>query len=89
MRSLLVYNVLLKRKEPLDQFRNGIKTLGILSLLELHPDMMESFFTDLGCEQITSDYLIGKLFCLAIIGSDKLKTAYHFLIDAIKALEKG
>ena len=88
MQSLLVYDVLLKRKEPLDQLRKGLESLGILNLMESHTDMMQPFFMDVGCELLTSDYLIGK-FSTGVLHSEKVTTAYQFLIDAIKALEKG
>ena len=72
-----------KRKEPLNQLRKGLESLGILNLMESHTDMMQPFFMDVGCELLTRDYLIGK-FSTGVLHSQKVKTANQFLIDAMK-----
>ena len=35
IQTLIVHDVLVKRKEPLDQFRKGLETLGILDLAQI------------------------------------------------------
>lgn len=40
MQTLIVHDVLVKRKEPLDHFRKGLETLRILDLIKSQPDLM-------------------------------------------------
>jgi len=86
MQTIMIHDVLLKRKEPLDQLCEGLKTLGILDLIRAHPDLMKSYFVHNGDTCLTSDDIINNL---EIPESDQSGNTYNFLIQSIKELERG
>ena len=86
MQTLIAHDVLVKRKEPLDQFRKGLETLGILDLIKSQPHLMGSYFQNtlgvaLTCQQVIE--------CLHFQVKDKDKVAKAFLLRAIQDLENG
>ena len=82
----MIHDVLLKRKEPLDQLCEGLKTLGILDLIRAHPDLMRSYFVHNDDTCLTSDDIINTL---EIPESLRSGNTYNFLIQSIKELERG
>ena len=86
MQTLIVHNVLVKRKEPLDQFRKGLESLGNLDLIKSQPDLMDSYFQNTLWVALTSQQVIE---CLHFQVEDKDKEAKTFLIRAIQDLENG
>ena len=65
VQNLLVHEVLIKRKVPLDQLRQGLRTLGVLSLMEKHSSMMKGFFVNSGADHITPEIMMYKVFANA------------------------
>ena len=61
MQTIMIHDVLLKRKEPPDQLCEGLKTLGILHLIRAHPDLMKSYFVHNDDTCLTSDDIINNL----------------------------
>ena len=86
MQAIIVHDVLTKRKEPLDQFCKGLKTLGIYDLTKSQPELMQAYFLSSAQVPFTSQDLIN---CLDIDEEDKDKKARQFLVQAIRNLEKG
>ena len=82
----MIHDVLLKRKEPLDQLCQGLKTLGILDLIRAHPDLMKSYFAHSDDTCLTSDDILNNL---EIPESHQSGNIYNFLIKSIKELERG
>ena len=85
MQTLIVHDVLVKRKEPLDQFRKGQETLGILDLIKSQPDLMVSYFQNTLWVALTSQQVIECLH-FQVEDNDKVVT---FLVRAIQDLENG
>lgn len=96
LQVLMVHFILIKRKEPIEQFCKGLKTLGVLDLMRKYPDMMRSYFVKDTSTQLTSADIIG-LFRLphSTFGStnksleDSSTQAYGYLLQGIKKLEEG
>ena len=44
LQNLIIHEVLVKRKEALDQFCKGLQTLGILSAIQTCPEAMKAYF---------------------------------------------
>ena len=54
LRSVLLdYHCLLKVKAEMDQFAEGLKSLGVLDMLKRHPDLFSSLFVDGGSTPLT------------------------------------
>ena len=49
----LVLHCLLKVKAEMDQFAEGLKSLGVLDMMKHHPDLFSSLFVDGGSTLIT------------------------------------
>ena len=45
-KALIVHDVLIKRKEPLDQFVKGLETLGVHQLIKSSPGLMKEHFVN-------------------------------------------
>ena len=86
MQTLIVHDVLVKRKEPLDQFCKGLETLGILGLVRTQQDLMKKYFISNLEVALTSQEVIG---CLDIRPEDNDREAKQFLLLAIQNLENG
>lgn len=86
MQTLIVHDVQKKRQEPLDQFRKGLETLGILSLIKSHPDLMGAYFLNTWQAALTSQEVLE---CLEFQEEDNDKEANYFLVKAIQNLENG
>lgn len=50
---LLDYHCLLKVKAEMDQFAEGLKSLGVLYMMICHPDLFASYFDDDGSPPLT------------------------------------
>ena len=61
MQTVMLHDVLLKRKEPLDEFCKGLSSLGILDLVKAYPDLMKPYFLRDEKKQLKSDYIISNL----------------------------
>ena len=85
MQTLIVHDVLTKRKATMDQFIKGLEVLGVHGLIESNLKLMEAHFV---CTQapLTSVLLIDNFYFEANI---EHKMAKQFLIQAIQNLEKG
>lgn len=59
LQSLLLHDILVKRKSILDQFRKGLSTLGILAEMEHNPGLFEESFVCQGV--LTIDFVISCL----------------------------
>ena len=46
MQTIIVHDVLTKRKEPLDQFVKGLETLGVHQLIKSSPGLMKEHFVN-------------------------------------------
>ena len=54
LRSVLLdYHCLLKVKAEMDQFAEGLKSLGVLNMMKRHPDLISSLFVDGGSTPLT------------------------------------
>ena len=70
LQSLMIHDILVKRKSILDQFRKGLSTLGFLAEMEHNPSLFEEFFVHQGV--IGNDFVIS---CLHFQESRDLKTS--------------
>ncbi|XP_015759324.1 PREDICTED: uncharacterized protein LOC107338599 [Acropora digitifera] len=48
LQSLMLHDILVKRKSILDQLRKSLSTLGVLAEIEYNPSLFEEFFLDQG-----------------------------------------
>ena len=72
LQSLMIHDILVKRKSILDQFRKGLSTLGFLAEIEhnLLPSLFEEFFVHQGV--LSNDFVIS---CLHFQESRDLETS--------------
>ena len=70
LQSLIIYDILVKRKSILDQFRKGLSTLGFLAEMEHNPSLFEEFFVHQGV--LSNDFVIS---CLHFQESRDLETS--------------
>lgn len=82
----MLHDVLLKRKEPLDEFCKWLSSLSILDLVKAYPDLMKLYFVHDEKKQLKSDDIISNLDVLDI---GKSRVSYKFLVQAINDLETG
>lgn len=75
----MLHDVLLKRKEPLDEFCKGLSSLSIL-------DLVKPYFVRDEKKQLKSDDIISNLDVLDI---GKSGVSFNFLAQAINDLETG
>ena len=59
LQSLMIHDILVKRKSVLDQFRKGLSTLGFLAEMERNPSLFEEFFVHQGV--LSNDFVISCL----------------------------
>ena len=59
LQSLMLLDILVKRKSILYQFRKVLPTLGILAEMEHHPGLFEEFYRHQG--ELTNDFVISCL----------------------------
>ena len=69
LQSLMIHDILVKRKSVLDQFRKGLSTLGFLADMEHNPSLFEEFFVHQGV--LSNDFVIS---CLHFQESRDLET---------------
>ena len=70
LQSLMIHDILVKRKSVLDQFRKGLSTLGFLAEMERNPSLFEEFFVHQGV--LSNDFVI---ICLHFQESRDLETS--------------
>ena len=85
MQTLIVHDVLIKRKATMDQFIKGLEVLDVHGLIKSNPKLMEAHFVSTQAP-LTSVQLIDNFHFEANI---EHKMAKQFLIQAIQNLEKG
>jgi hypothetical protein len=89
LQNLIVYEVLIRRKEAMDQFCKGLKTLGVHSAVQICSELMKAYFIAQP-SQLTAFKLI-ELF--ANINTfqecEKSERARVFLVECIHSLEQG
>ena len=90
MQTLMVHFILQKRKEPLDQFCKGLKTLGILNLVRSYPELMKRYFV-MQEEPLNSEVIIGLLTLSDPTEplDEQSSRAHGYLLQGITKLEKG
>ena len=85
LQTIIVYDALMKRKAPLDQFTNGLKTLGVHVLIKSSPELMKPYFVNT-TGPLTSDDLVE---ILKFPDNDENQMAKEFLTQATRQLEDG
>ena len=70
LQSLMLHDILVKRKSILDQFRKGLSTLGFLAEMEHNPSLFEECFVHQGV--LSNDFVIS---CLHFEESRDLETS--------------
>lgn len=89
LQNLIVYEVLIKRKEAMDQFCKGLKTLGIQSAVQVCPELMKEYFIAQP-SQLTALKVIELFANLHVFQeSEKSERARGFLVESIHFLEQG
>ena len=56
---MVVFDVLIRRKNSLDQLREGLQTLGVLDAIKTHPDEMRKFFVSE--KELSSEDIVASL----------------------------
>lgn len=84
MQTMMVHDVLTKRKEPLDQLCKVLQTPGILDLIRRYPQLMEPYFVFQKSVALTSSDIISNFST-----ENENDPSYQFLLQAIHDLEKG
>ena len=59
LQSLMLHDILVKRKSILDQLRKGLSTLGVLAEIEYNPSLFEQFFVNQG--GLSTDFVLNCL----------------------------
>ena len=59
LQSLILHDILVKRKSILDQFRKGLSTLGLLAEIEHNPSLFEELFVHQG--GLSNDFVLNCL----------------------------
>lgn len=85
MQTIIVYDVLMKRKATLDQFIKGLETLGVHQLIKSSPELMKQHFVNT-TGPLKSDELFKSL---KFPENDENRLAKEFLIQSIMELENG
>ena len=85
MQTLIVFDVLEKRKPPMDQFIKGQETLAVHTLITLYPELMRPHFVN-STGPLKSGDLIENL---SFTDNTQNQMAKDFLIQSIKELENG
>ena len=88
--AILIHEVLPKTKASMDQLHKGLESLGELSLLNNHPDLMQEYFVKRE-KELTPDILISQVFenatvCQTVEENEK---ARGFFLKTLVELHKG
>ena len=88
--SILIHEVLAKRKASMDQLRKGLESLRVLSLLNNNPDLMQEYFVKRE-KELTPDMLISQVFenttvCQTVEENEK---ARGFFLKTLVELHKS
>ncbi|XP_066917505.1 uncharacterized protein [Clytia hemisphaerica] len=87
LQSMVVFDVLIRRKSSLDQLREGLQTLGVLDAIKSHPDEMRKFFV---CEkELSSDDVVATLEFVNGSNEEQLltkRTIEEFSVQELKQL---
>ena len=54
IQTVALHYVLLRSKAEMDQFCEGLKSLGVLHAIRKYPDLMSHFFTHQGVDKLTA-----------------------------------
>ena len=89
LQNLIIHEVLVKRKEALDQFCKGLKVLGIHSAIKTCPELMKVYF--IAQQTKLSATKILELFANidAVQECDRCEKARGFFINCIYSMETG
>ena len=88
LQNLIVHEVLIKRKEAMDQFCKGLMTLGIHSAVQGCPELMQKYFIAQPT-QLTALHIVDLFANLNVLQEDKkLERARGFLVECIHILEQ-
>ena len=89
LQNLIIHEVLVKRKEALDQFCKGLQTLGILSAIQTCPEAMKVYF--IAQQTPLSVAVMLELFddINAVQECSRCEKARGYFIDCIHSLETG
>ena len=89
LQNLILYETLTKRKEAMDQFCKGLKTLGMHSAIQTYPEVMKGYFTS-QTSQITASKVIDLFENIHSVNECKdAERARGFLVESIDYLEEG
>lgn len=80
--SLMIYDILVKRKPSLDQLRSGLKILGVLDLMEKKPGSLATYFLHQKTEMRPHD-LVQKIDFAVGTSTEKKKCSKMLLIHTI------
>ena len=90
VQALVCHHVILKRKVPLDHFREGLESLGVLELIMRKPDLMKTYFVTSCNVTITTLQLIANMTGIhSEFDNAEEERARKFFMEALHCLEKG
>lgn len=90
VQALVCHHVILKRKVPLDHFREGLESLGVLELLIRKPDLMKTYFVTSRNVTVTTLQLITNMTGIhSELDDAEEERARKFFMEALHGLEKG
>jgi len=89
--TILVHEVLIKRKVAMDQLRDGLKCLNISSLLQQHPDVMRVYFVKAEEEPLNPGLLVDKVFQNAhqIEADEENEKSRKFFLQSLTTFHSG
>ena len=86
MQSLMLHNIIVKKKSILDQLRKGLGTLGLLGEMERNPEMFEECFVP--HNEVTSKSVTNSLI-FEPAKDKKEQQIYQMLLNFIKSCTTG
>ena len=88
LQNLIQYEALTKRREAMDQFCKGLKTLGIHSAIQASPEVMKGYFIQQP-SQLTALKVLGLFGNVNLVQECEAERARGFLVESIHSLEEG
>ncbi len=89
LQNLIVHEVLIKRKEAMDQFCKGLKILGVHSAVQVCPELMQTYFVA-HPNQLTALQIMDLFANIDVLQeNEKSERARGFLVKCIYLLEQG
>lgn len=90
VQALVCHHVILKRKVPLDHFREGLESLGVLELIMRKPDLMKTYFVTSQNVTVTRLQLTANMTGIhSELEDAEEERARKFFLEALYCLEKG